>query len=321
MSLSENQNIQKQPFRHGKIILGSAVGGPVEVTLSSLEGPHVMAWNETTSKEYMLRVREKAKNMALEIANKAKAEAEEMRRQAWEQGYAEGQNTAAREFEDIRRSTEEALAEALDSINKGAKQIWNEHRRELTALVSAAVEKIIGLEISLRSRDILEKLMDQAVEAVDMRRMLTIKVHPDSHTDINDLMLRLKESHPQLGGWKVRSDSAMTPGGIIVASDSGLVDNSIEGRLSMLREVLNHLNLADETQELEDAEEAAPEAEEMQPEALTADADQIFQSPFDLNHDLDLFQTQTDPAAGPLPQENDLSLAQTPEPSIVQAKD
>lgn len=262
MSLSNVSKSENQPFRHGKIILGTAVGGPVEVTLASLEGPEKASWDATTTEEYMGRVREKAKAAALEIVNKARAEAEHMHKQAWEQGYAEGQAAAAEEFENIRQSTETALAEALESIQTGAKEIWAQHRRELTALVTAGVEKVVHMELAANSRAVIEKLMDQAVEAVDMRRMLILKVHPDSFEDISDLMRRMKESHPMLGGWKVRACPDMQPGGLIVESDSGLVDNSIEGRLAMLRNVMAHLTLADEnvpSAPLRAARPAAPE--------------------------------------------------------------
>jgi flagellar assembly protein FliH len=250
MSLS-NQKAEST-FKYGKILLGTSSEGPTVVPLAELEGgSERLTWTQANTEEYKRRVRDKAAAMAKSILLEAQREAKDLKAQAKAEGHREGRELARRELELVREEMAGNMAGCMTAFQSGRGTLWNTQRQDIVALIKLAVEKAIHLEMSTRSLEILEHLLDQAVDALDSRQRLIVKVHPGDEDNMLDLLRRARERHPDLGSWRVKANPALQSGGIILESDHGLVDNSVETRLSWIREVLDHLTFS---------EAAAPEA-------------------------------------------------------------
>ena len=244
MSLS-NQKVEST-FKYGKILLGTSSEGPTVVPLAELEGgSERLAWTQANTEDYKRRVRDKAAAMAKHILLEAQREARELKAQAKAEGHREGRELARRELELAREEMAVTLTGYLAAFQSGRGNLWKTQRQDIAALIQLAVEKAIHLEMSSRNREILEQLLDQAVDALDSRQRLVVRVHPGDEDNMLNLLRRARERHPDLGSWRVKTDPALHAGGLLLESDHGLVDNSVETRLAWIREVLDHLTFAD----------------------------------------------------------------------------
>ena len=244
MSLS-NQKAESS-FKYGKILLGTSSEGPTVVPLAELEGgSERLTWTQANTEDYKRRVRDKAAAMAKSILLEAQREARELKAQAKTEGHREGRELARRELELAREEMAVTLTGYLAAFQSGRGNLWNTQRQDIVTLIQLAVEKAVHLEMSSRNREILENLLDQAVDALDSRQRLIVRVHPGDEDNMLNLLRRARERHPDLGSWRVKTDPALHAGGLLLESDHGLVDNSVETRLAWIREVLDHLTFAD----------------------------------------------------------------------------
>lgn len=239
MSLSNGQGAPSRPPR---VIMGMGSNGPDETTVAELQGQRDLTrWTEKTEEEYMTRVRDRATGAAKQIIAKAMAEAEAIRQNAMNEGYEAAAQEAQAQLDTAVTSYADSLAAAMAAIEQGQATLRAEQGADVTALVRLAVERVLNIELEERRSDILASVLDQALEAIDSQRQLCVRVHPQDEETICGLMDFAKQRHPGLDKWCVRADESLAPGGMVLESVQGMVDNSMEGRLAAVMEVLDHL--------------------------------------------------------------------------------
>jgi flagellar assembly protein FliH len=85
-----------------------------------------------------------------------------------------------------------------------------------------------------------------------------VRVHPEDEETMRELLETGKERHPGLERWTVRTDPSMQPGGLVLESDQGMVDNSLGGRREMVAHVLDQLALPAEHDDSAEEASAGP---------------------------------------------------------------
>lgn len=224
----------------GNILIGHKSVSLAALTLNS---SRQAAWNVEIEEEYLERVRKKAQDMAREILTQAMAEAEELRKQAQEQGRREGSGKADAELKIIKEQMGRECVALLDSMRQVGRSIWQSHRQDLALLVQVMVEKILAVELDNNRRESLGNLLDQAVDMMDAKRRVVITVHPRDQELMEELLQLAKADDRGLEGCKVRSDEGIEPGGLLMECDHGMVDNTIASRKASLQEIVDQLTL------------------------------------------------------------------------------
>lgn len=231
----------------GRVIMGMGGSGPSEMRIEDMDSrrrPNV--WTAKTEEEYFRRVRDKAAAMAREVVDSAQAEIEQMRAKAREEGLAEGRAQAAAEKEQFLSAQAKALAQSMGTLCTGCESIWNEQRQELVTLVRLTVEKLLNIELAARRTEVLGSLLYQAVEAIDSTRGLAVVVAPADKELVEELLARAREENPRLAQFTVRTEADMSPGGLRLESEQGLVDNTLEGRWKVIEPILDQLAIAED---------------------------------------------------------------------------
>ena len=90
---------------------------------------------------------------------------------------------------------------------------------------------------------VLQVLLSEAVEALDARGQLMVRVNPEDEETMLELMQIASAKYPSLAHWTVKGDPSLNVGGMVVESDNGMVDNSQEGRRAVIRSILDNLSL------------------------------------------------------------------------------
>lgn len=245
MSLS-NSNATRNS---GRVIVGGP-HGPSETTLGEIQGQRDLTkWTSKTDEEYMRRVRDRATDAAKQIISQAMAQAAELREQGKAEGLQDATNQAQDYLDALAAQHAQTLAVAMAAVEQGGRQLWDENRQDIVTLVRLVVRKAINLEMDARREEILGSVMDQALDAIDSYRELCLKVNPQDEELVGQLMERAKALHPGLDRWCVRPDEKIQPGGMILESAQGMVDNSMEARWRAVEQVLEQLGLEPAPQE------------------------------------------------------------------------
>lgn len=230
-----------------KVILGPDASGLTELSLDELEDRgRRNPWDVSSEDEFFERVRDKAKAKAKEIIALAMSEAEHIKTQAAQEGFAQGMAQAEQDIQAMLGQKAAALAAILEQAQAGTKAIWEDYRQDIVALVSMAVEKVLAVEVDQRRREVLGALLDEALENVDSQRKLLVKVHPNDAEIMGELLAAAAKAHASLKDWQVKPDRDIAQGGVVLESDKGMVDNTVASRREIVCAVFDKLGLAED---------------------------------------------------------------------------
>ena len=226
-----------------------------EQSLKGLEQSRSMAWTEKDEAEYMERVRAKAGQMASGIIAEANAKAEQIREEARQSGYAAGLNEAQGELDSFRAAMADSVSSVLHAIEGQCSHIFAQWREDIVAMTRLAVERITAVELSERRREVLEGLLLEAIALLEKRRELVIRVSPEDEPVIEDIIKITRERFDDVRSWRVKADASITPGGMVVESESSLAEGRVESRLAAVDQILARLTLPDQLDAEHDPEE------------------------------------------------------------------
>lgn len=240
MSLSNSQPSKRFS---GRVVLSVESPGPDEMTIQELEGKKNPVWDETTDREFLDRVREKAQAMAKDILTKAMKEAEAIQARAREQGLDQGLAQAAEQTEKRMNELGASLAAVMESLKSQGGTVWKARQQDIIALIRMAVDKALRVEMSERRREILEGLLNEALERIESRRRFTVKVAPADQEAVEELLRAAQKENHGVSQWEVKADPGLEPGGVVLETSDGKVDNSLASRLSEVEPILDQLTL------------------------------------------------------------------------------
>jgi len=230
---------------NARVIMGAGDSGPSEMTVHEIEGTKTQVLDANTELEFWARVRAKAQAKAKEILNQAMADAEALREQARQEGLAQGLAEAQKSCQDQITVMSGKLTQLLAAIQADRANLWISHRQEFAELLKLSVEKTLRVELTERRQEVLGALLDQAVDILDTRSGFTVVVHPEDDQAVSSLLEAAKSAHPALGGWRVKTDQAMTPGGVRLESDAGMVDNTLDSRFEQIADLLERVEFSE----------------------------------------------------------------------------
>ena len=227
--------------------LGTIFMGPsplLEASLSSFSGnSSAKVWDEKTEEEYMARIRERATEKITTMLNEAREEAAKLRQEALEQGYAQGLAEAKTEVDEFRAELGASVGAVVEAIEGQSQNIFHRWREDLTTLTRQAVEKVLGFELSQEKAKVIENLFKEAVAKLEDRTSIVVKVHPDDEDIVGEIISSTQIKYPDLKAWAVKADATITPGGLLLESHDSLIDNRIESRYAVVKQVLDSLQL------------------------------------------------------------------------------
>ena len=241
---SEEPEYSEDPFAGkrvtGRVVLGMDTPGPKEMSIQQMEGKRRLVWDEAVDEEYMARVREKARDLARNILNRAQVEAEEIKRKARQEGYDEGFRRGKGASDAQLRELAHRTGVILESIQEQGKSVLQEQILDITTLIRVAVEKAVALEMEERRRESLTNLLTEALERIDSARGLTVRVSNADAELMETLLEEAARERPDLSSWRLKTDLP-DEGGVILETEEGMADNSLPVRWQGVEEVLDLL--------------------------------------------------------------------------------
>lgn len=237
MSLSSKSST----FQAGRIIIGlDAVG--MDSLASAPDQPLFTPENE---KEYVERVKTRAKAKARSIITTAMHEAEGLKKRALEQGYNQGMRQAKEVLEKERQDLACQLTDIAQKLNAEKQTLWSTYRADIMVLLKASLEKALATEMEKNRLAILENLLNEALAQIDARECITITCAPHDKLFLDDLITRASTTYPDLTKWVIKEDAGMKQGGLKLESCNGMVDNSVASRYALIRDILDQISLED----------------------------------------------------------------------------
>jgi len=187
--------------------------------------------------EYLETVRRES----AKIVQQAHQQAEQVRRQAEAAGRAAAEEVAYRVLEEKIGDRLSSLYPALDALAvefANAKAEWQQRWEQSAVSVAAAIaERVIRREIAQQPKVQLEWI-SEALRLASGTADITLHLNPADYELLGKQVECLTQSLSQLAPARIVADAEITPGGCVVKTNFGEIDQQIETQLARIQEEL-----------------------------------------------------------------------------------
>lgn len=165
---------------------------------------------------------ESAHRKAAEVVAEAQKEREKVLEEAKEAGRQQGLAGVTQEWAENHRLRGEMLAEAETEIIKLAMKV---------------AEKILGRDLQ-RDPQLVVEICAKAIENVRNAKQLVLRLNPKDAAILREKRKGLMDLLGRMTDVGIREDPDVALHGVIIETDSGVVDAQLSTQLEMLRNVL-----------------------------------------------------------------------------------
>ncbi len=197
---------------------------------SGIAGHHqTIAWN-ADPQDLLRMARAEAETILLEASSKA----EEVRLQAYDEGYHKGQTDGLDEARATASEHTHRIAELAETVATDMTRILNNSEEGIVSLALAVAEKIV-LKSLEEDRALVVAMVKWALEQVDLVDVLRIRINPEDYE-----ILRAYWENGQIvsGGGKfdLTPDPRVQIGGCIIDTNKSVVDAQIGTKLAEIEQ-------------------------------------------------------------------------------------
>ena len=176
-------------------------------------------------------------NGIADVLSAVRAEAEQIRAQAWAAGEAEGRAAGMAAARTEAAPAVAAMTAALEAIEQLKAQMLAELEQDAVEMAIRLAEQILAGVVSVEPERVID-VGRNALRHLSERRRVTLVVNPDDLELVSECVDQLQS---ELGGIEhlgVQSDRRIGRGGAIARTDSGEIDSGLDAQLSRAREIV-----------------------------------------------------------------------------------
>lgn len=176
-------------------------------------------------------------------AQALRQEAQVLRENGQADGFQAGMDQSGQELKEFRAEIGQALGTVLHALDRQRHAICESWREQLALLTQEAVTAGTGWMLEKEHKKILQSLVFEALNLLEDRATITLRVHPDDEETVSDMFMAARERVPELQQWVVNGDPSVGRGGLLAESVSGSVDCRRELYTELVNGVLSCLTL------------------------------------------------------------------------------
>jgi flagellar assembly protein FliH len=172
-----------------------------------------------------------------DVLSAVRAEAEQIRAQAWAAGEAEGRAAGLAAARNDAAPALGALGTAVQAISDVRAQFVAELEQDAVELAFRLTEQILAGVLTVEPERVLEVARNALRHLAD-RRHVTLVVNPDDLELVSECVEQLQSELGGIEHLSVQSDRRVARGGAIARTESGEIDSGIEAQLARAREIV-----------------------------------------------------------------------------------
>jgi flagellar assembly protein FliH len=172
-----------------------------------------------------------------DVLSAVRAEAEQIRAQAWAAGEAEGRAAGLAAARADAGPALAALASSAQAIAALRTQVLEELEADAVEMALRLAEQILAGVLSVQPERVID-VARNALRHLAERRRVTLVVNPDDMELVSECVEQLQS---ELGGIEhlgVQSDRRVARGGALARTDTGDIDAGIDVQLGRARELV-----------------------------------------------------------------------------------
>jgi len=186
----------------------------------------------------ILSENEEAKQQRDELINSAKEKVEEIKKEAFQEGYDDGHKMGMQVRYDEAKPLITQINALLEQLNSLREVVRFQAEKELVKLAMKIAKNIVAEEIKL-NKSVVENIVKAALQETEIQGKIYLYLNPQDYEFLVkskcDLEKYLSEEQKLL----VKQRSELEPGSIFVESDGEVISRSIKSQYKKIEESLN----------------------------------------------------------------------------------
>jgi flagellar assembly protein FliH len=167
------------------------------------------------------------KRIQQEVKRRLDASFEDAYKEGLEKGHAEGKELALSEFHEALGKKVEDFGQVIAQVQGQSGKIIENNKIEVYEFIKRFSKWIILKEVN--EKLYLETLLEKLILELNARKNLIIKVGKSSFADMPDVLQIIESRLGQLSNVRIEIVPEINYPGIILESENGLIDGSLEG--------------------------------------------------------------------------------------------
>ncbi len=168
-----------------------------------------------------------------DIIAKAKQRADDIAREAYEQGFAQGEAAGFELGKKKAESVAHEFLDVLDEVRNLRQEVLVQAERQAVTLAMRIAEKIIAYEISVREETILH-VARAALQLAAGRDRIRIVLHPEDHTFWMNSGDALPAGVEGLSDVSFETDPQVRRGGCLVRTEFGEINAEVDRKIALV---------------------------------------------------------------------------------------
>lgn len=215
-----------------------------ELDLSDEPG-QIIAETEELVKELLLKAETKAKktienanDKAQQLIAKATLESENIKNDAYQEGYDKGFAVAQQEVEKAKQKTLRKANSVLEEAEKKKRDYLLEVKPQIVDLAINIAEKLIFQQLTLQT-DAIQEVVNELIKKAspDTNDVIVIQVAPESMPVLTEALEANKLSWPA-EKVKLETSHSLTIGSCIILTSNGTYQLKIEEAITKIKELI-----------------------------------------------------------------------------------
>lgn len=172
---------------------------------------------------------------ARRLLEEAQERRQHLEREAYEQGFRQGQLDGQEVGRRGLAEVTQRLAALTESLAALASRLYRQREEELVALCLLIARRVLGRELTT-SPEAIRTLLEQSFQMITRHEGLKLHLHPQ---DLEIVATGSRETWPP--GVELVADGTLTPGGFRLETAWGEVDGTVETRFQRVAEAVQRV--------------------------------------------------------------------------------
>lgn len=223
----------------------------VHIEQKAIEDKEMLSRNETDNiyqetkaiiEELMSQAQKKADKIILQAKEKAfsideqsKLEAERIKNEAYNEGYALGYEAGEKKANLELESKYAQVMSLVESIRLEKEEHIKENKKDIIELIFTLLEKVIDTIVDVKP-EIINNLIEKIIEHVQESEKITIKINPIHVPYLDNSIKKIQNSC--IDQVKVIEDESLKIGDCLILTETGSVESIIEKQIDLLKDAL-----------------------------------------------------------------------------------
>jgi len=151
----------------------------------------------------------------------------QLEKNAWEQGFREGQKSVSETGEKSASSMLEQFSKSLEELRSLRRGVLSTSEREVIRLALEVARKIVKREITI-DEEIILTLVRVALKRVSDQTLFTVRLNPKDCSIVKRHQSMGNAADILNDGIRLAEDPLISRGGCVIETESGLVDARVE---------------------------------------------------------------------------------------------